>query len=445
MADLERFAGHATEPVPPTHDDGVADSGAQFLAQEALETADALEPIARGGGAATASALEASLAHIRTLRGVAAVHDMPPLSETLDSVERLARSLVLSRSAPNAGQAALIAAAAALLRRAAGDLNANGIIETGTPEEARFMTARDALAATDADGERIVPIADLFYSDGRDGVVSRAASPPTTLAERFRLEVVSLAEHLQALVRNAESAGPGPVPDATTVELRTALQSVQRAAESFGERDVAFLLATFTEGHPVFDFLTLHALDELATSLAEQPGEGEELTRRVAQLVQGRALDVGIALGLGASTETLTRRDKPPARAAETKTRERPRTPTGTDLQAFLADGIAGIAGLGELPMIDDAFDMEPMEPAAPVAAGASALLRPPTPARGAVSQAPASATGASVVPIESLLYRGESALSRARVIRDTLRDDPAPPPDALAELYDLLDLAAPA
>ena len=144
---------------------------------------------------------------------------------------------------------ALIGAAAALLRRA-GDLRTNGQIEIGSPEEERFTAARDAVAATNADADRILPIADLFYSDGRDGVVSAAVTPPTTSAERFRLEVVSLAEHLQGLVRDAQSLGPGPVPDATAAQLRTALHSVQRAAESFGERDVAFLLATFTEGHP---------------------------------------------------------------------------------------------------------------------------------------------------------------------------------------------------
>jgi hypothetical protein len=47
-------------------------------------------------------------------------------------------------------------------------------------------------------------------------------------------------------------------------------------------------------------------------------------------------------------------------------------------------------------------------------------------------------------VPIEQLLYSGRAALDRAREVRDALRARPgAPDPALLAELYDLLDLAA--
>jgi chemotaxis protein histidine kinase CheA len=431
ISDLDRFvtAPHGRAGHPPPAAEGLADSGTPFLAQEASDTADAMEPLIRGGSGPITQAIDASLAHVRTLRGVAAIHDMPPLSDVLDSIERLGRSLTLSHAVPDAAESALIAAAAALLRRAAADLRAKGGTESGTPEEARFIAARDALLATGSEPDLILPVSDLFYSDGRDGVVSRAPSPPTTSAERFRLEVVSLAEHLQGLVRDAQSAGLGPLPEATENGLRSALQSVQRAAESFGERDVSYLLATFTEGHPVFDFLTLHALEELATSLAEQPAASEELAVRVAQLVQGRALDVGIALGLGAPTEVLTQRAKPVAAApppaapapatrlpgAPAEERSRVRTPTGSQLHAMLADGIAG---LGDHPLMDGLLET----PAAPL---------------------PSTDDGAGLVSIESLLYRGESALARARRLSDALRADPAPAPDTLAELYDLLQLAA--
>jgi hypothetical protein len=47
------------------------------------------------------------------------------------------------------------------------------------------------------------------------------------------------------------------------------------------------------------------------------------------------------------------------------------------------------------------------------------------------------------VVPIESLLYRGRSALDRAVEIRDSIRQNgPPTDPDALEELFDLLELA---
>ena len=47
-----------------------------------------------------------------------------------------------------------------------------------------------------------------------------------------------------------------------------------------------------------------------------------------------------------------------------------------------------------------------------------------------------------AIVPIESLLYRGAAALERARTLRDELRNTGSTDPDALQELYDLLDLA---
>ena len=47
------------------------------------------------------------------------------------------------------------------------------------------------------------------------------------------------------------------------------------------------------------------------------------------------------------------------------------------------------------------------------------------------------------LVPIESLLYRGRAALDRAVEIRDQLRSGgPTSDPEALEELFDLLELA---
>ncbi len=47
-----------------------------------------------------------------------------------------------------------------------------------------------------------------------------------------------------------------------------------------------------------------------------------------------------------------------------------------------------------------------------------------------------------AIVPVEALLYRGQAALDRARALRDELRSRGTTDPDALHELYDLLDLA---
>ncbi len=48
-----------------------------------------------------------------------------------------------------------------------------------------------------------------------------------------------------------------------------------------------------------------------------------------------------------------------------------------------------------------------------------------------------------NVVPIQDLLYRGRAALDRAIALGQALRETPAPSTDVLAELYDLLELAA--
>ena len=68
--------------------------------------------------------------------------------------------------------------------------------------------------------------------------------------------------------------------------------------------------------------------------------------------------------------------------------------------------------------------------------AGLDALsLRPLTPSAPLPEQPP--------VPIGQLLYRGRAALERAIEIREQIRTSGAPPsPEALGELYDLLDLA---
>ncbi|GEM_PF-625018 len=510
LADLARFA-----PAPESATDGAgaganrsdrsrtAESSLAFVAREAMETATALDALASvsPGGAGQAEAVEIALGHVRTLRGVAAVHDIPPVPDVLDSVERAARTLGLADVPATAAQGALFSAAAALLRRTASDLRAVGRSEPGTPEERRFLVAREALVATADDADRIMPISELFYEDGSDGVVSRAINPPTTSGERFYLEVVSLAEHARALVREAQGAGPGPLPERAVLELRGALGAIRSAAHSFGERDVSDFIATFTDGPPIFDFLTLNTLDQLLALLADPAGSAGDLAQRVGQLARDRAIDAGIGVGLGAIgggaglTGTAGPRSRaaaaaaagqgasrPPAggpgrpgataaaggsargagleRGGPSRAGKGPRTPAGSELRALLADGIAGISSLDDVPLID--------QPAGPTRRPASATHIAPAPGgpEGAAEagRAPAAgagraaatgaATGAStgtgpapdadgLVPIEALLFRGPAALARARAIRDALRGERMPHPEALAELYDLLDLAA--
>ncbi len=470
LADLARVVpAEAGRPQTPAPGPGSTEAGLSFLAREAMETATALEALDTSTATVGQGTLNAALGHVHTLRGVAAVHDVPPIPDVLDAVDRAARAIAVAQSTPTAAQMSLFAAAAALLRRTASDLRSLGRSEPATVEERRFQAARDALATATTNADHIVPISELFYTDERGGVVSRSASPPTTPADRFRLEVVSLAEHLRGLVREAQAAGTAQVSDRMVAELRRALQSVRNAAESFGERDASDFLGTFTEGHPVFDFLTLNAINDLVALLTEPTATAAALSSRMAELARGRALDSGIAQGLrpsvaprpvpaaapeptaplaapmGAAVAPAPAPAPPAAPPAEHSThaptgRERMRTPTGVELQALLADGIARFSGLGDLPLIE-----QTETPAVPTTRGGDGPARTrvgaeASHARGAEPPSPGSEQG--VVPIESLLYRGEAALARARAVRDSLRRAEQPAPDSLAELYDLLDLA---
>lgn len=113
-----------------------------------------------------------------------------------------------------------------------------------------------------------------------------------------------------------------------------------------------------------------------------------------------------------------------------------PTTPATPATGRALVDLIeTGLAGFGAVGVLADAI------PLAGDAEAASEALAPTSHEEGP-SGIPIAVDG--VVPIDQLLYRGRAALDRARAVRDALRATPhAPDPALLAELYDLLDLAA--
>ena len=83
--------------------------------------------------------------------------------------------------------------------------------------------------------------------------------------------------------------------------------------------------------------------------------------------------------------------------------------PTGASLQHALESGLSGLAKLNDEPMAEPAHVDE----------------------------------DDGVVPIQDLLYRGKAALARAIVVGETIKVGGTPPDqDALAELFDLLELA---
>jgi len=395
LADLARYATAGSRPQPTPAATGL---GANFLAAEAVQIAAALDAFIARPDSRDTFAL--AMGRVRALRGVAALKDLPPLAEVIDAVDRVAKPLELGQGQPTPAQLALFSAAVRVLRGAAQEMAIRG---RPNPASAEMDELTRVLAAFDdesgAGADVIVPVSSLFYSDAGPHVVSSAAHPPTTPRERFRLEVVSQAEHLRVLIAECSSA-----PDSAAVgrlgrALRGAVRALQAAADSFGQRELAQflgraaerLLARPTPSGPALDPRVVMSLSEIAAMLADPSTPPETIANRIAEL------SASTASGL-----------TPPTSHPAVVQRRQP-TPTGRELQTFLQSGIAGFSTLSERPL----------------------------------SQ-PVPLIDETVVPIQTLLYSGRGALERAREIRQEIaQGGGSPSPDALAELFDLLDLAA--
>ena len=416
LAELNRYAPVTTAVATPSQTGG----GAQFIISETAEIARALD--AFGINSNDRGALTDILHRTRALRGLAAIKDLPPLAEVVEAIERAAKPLELAPTPPAPAQVTLFSAAAAVLRSASEALRRGAQIDTAGADIRLFADA--ALTLEDAgEADVIVPIATLFFGDAGQHVVSASPNPPTTPGERFRLEVVSQAEHLRRLVADAQAARDTATRERLTRELRSALRALKRSAEGFGERGVSAFVEASLDSVGRLDSLALGSLGEAAALLANPSTRREDLERRLGELGRPQPLDAGIGAGFGHRTPALGVRPEPgiaaalglpptpraagrppdaPRGAAPAADLSRYRTPTGKDLQNMLQQGISGLGGL----------DRRPLSEPAPV-------------------------------PITSLLYTGRAALGRAIEIRDTLRSHGGPPdPDSLAELFDLLDLA---
>jgi chemotaxis protein histidine kinase CheA len=434
-------------------------SGSAFLSSETADLARVLDQFV---ASATPAALVPVIERVRALRGVADVRDMPPLPDVMEGVENALKSLELTTAAAiSEKQRALFTAASAVLRRAARDIAARGRPDPDLPELASFNTALAAVADESGRGDRIVPVTQLFYDDAGPHIVSTAPHPPTTAAERFRMEVVSLAEHLRRIVAQARSNPAPEHRERIGRELRNGLRALGAAANSFGEKSVAHFAAQWSVGVTPVDASALVAIDTAAALLADPATTPADLARGLDRLsaprttrtasrptpairpdqappapgaapasrpAPGATIAPAVAAqstGPGASPNAsgaspAAHTPFAPAGAAEVPTapastpspaeqpRERIRTPTGRDLHAFLQDGLAGFRELEDRP------------------------LSPPVPL-----------PDETIVPIEELLYRGRGALQRAAELREELLQQGATPSrEAVQELFDLIDLA---
>jgi chemotaxis protein histidine kinase CheA len=407
-----------------------------FLASEAAELARAIDHLVSAPDDATARAHPAE--RVRALRGVAELKDIPALGDVVEAVENTLKTLELSAvQVPTTKQKTLLTASAAILRRIARDIAARGRASDDIPELASFKAALAAAEPEAGRGDRIVPIAQLFHDDEGPHILTTAPQPPTSAAERFRLEVVSLAEHLRGVVAQARANRAPEQRERNQRELRSALRALGSAANSFGEKQVARFSAEWSVRVATLNDAQMEALDRAAALLANPATRPEDVARGLERLAAPRAPQPGVG---GASTPTplgdadvaailrtptpisaipVTRAPEPrapepaplaaapPPPVAEAPRQPATRTPTGRQLHDYLQNGIAGFGALESTPLSN-----------------------------------PAVIPDEAIVPIESLLYRGQAALARARELKTEMLAERTPPRETIEELFDLLDLA---
>lgn len=406
-----------------------------FLATETAEIARTL--LAFSENPTGPAAFAAPLQRVRALRGIALLKDLPPLPEIVDALDQAAKSFELGGAVTPALRS-LFSAAAVVLADSSMALTRGERPATSSDALTAFAAAAAGIAGGAAVADDIVPISALFPDDGAPGLVSAAPTPPTSAAQRFRLEVVSHAEHLRRLVSDARQAVDAATRERLARELGGAARALARLSTSFGETP----LAAFFEGQRVQASLlagaALEALDHASQLLSAPHGkttaEIVEVLRAsgrealadiatfapdteppivdIASLAPGAEQPIVDIASLAPDAEPETVDIASLAPDGEPSLVSRPPSGAGSSgdaLSAMLSSGLAGLSGLEDAPLAE-----------------------------------PAVVSNDVVVPIEDLVYRGRDALDRAIELRDLLKQAPGAPDSAmLAELFDLLELAA--
>ncbi|MBX3133392.1 MAG: Hpt domain-containing protein [Gemmatimonadaceae bacterium] len=389
VAELDQIA-------PPTAAAAPAAVAPDFLAGATADAAAALLEYAETPGAR--EHFDRVMDKVRALRGVAALNDLPPLGEVVDAVDAAAKPIELGREDATAERRRLFRTAARVLLEGGDAVRQGHAPPTDSPALQEFTLAAAALSGGSADGDDVVPIAALLM-DSPDAVQA-AGNPPTTAAQRFRLEVVSQAEHLRRLVHEGRRAADAATRERLGREMRNAVRNLARAAQSFAAVEIANCFLAAERGAAALEQPALDVLERAAMLLSAANAAPETMA---AQFV-----DLSEMLSRGV---TPLRSATPPSSAA-TFASLGPSTggaPSGAALKSLLSQGLSGLSPLGTATFAEPVVGEED-----------------------------------DVIPIEDLLFRGKDALARAIELGDALRSSGNTPDAAtLAELYDLLQLAA--
>jgi hypothetical protein len=304
----------------------------------------------------------------------------------------------------------LLRASADLLRAISASLAGGPSVTTSTPQYSAFSAAQDRVVAH-AGSDRVVPIDQLFYNDAGPHILSVASNPPTTPAQRFRMEVVSLGEHLHRVIDEARRATDAIQQEHAKGELGRALRAIRSTAASFGQMAVAQTVDAHLEKAGDLNAAAIDGISAFAASISPPVAMPAPATPSTVPIRPTHIHQVAEALG---STGPL------------------PRTSAVMPQPAPMSPGSL------------------PSRSAPAVSSAPSTAVRQSLDAHIAAFDAlsnerfaePANLEG-EVIPVDALLYKGRAALDRAVELRDAIRRAGGPPaPELLEELYDLVELA---
>jgi chemotaxis protein histidine kinase CheA len=278
----------------------------------------------------------------------------------------------------------------------------------------------------------IVPIASLAPSADADSVVYRAPNPTISFAQRFIADVTPLVGSLRARLAPLRQGAMQEASSDMVASFRPVLVSLRDIAASYQHEDIrTFVDAVLTAQAPL-PAAASGALDSALTVILQQDLAGHVRAQRLAELRRVVLAATPLSTTTQAepasrSTGMFTPRRTPIVATATptpapvpTVSRATPSAPSGRELASLLNSSLQRTRELETTPLDLIAVDDNG---AAPSVAGPDGEP--------------------DVVTIDSLLYRGPRALSRARHLVAQLRGNGASHDEAvLHELFDLVDLA---
>jgi hypothetical protein len=454
--DLESLGGVASpagpRPTPPQSAAPGTDAGVRaFVAREGALTASALDRAARAlrSSPEAHDPLYAVLRRLQSLRGLAALTDLAPLPDVLESVERAVGELT-RMFAPPPQVADVFEAAAQALARCARDVAQSGRPAPDAEEARRFAELLLRAFATESD---VVAIESL-YQDGHKGILEQGTS--LRVSPLSTVELVSQGERLCEVADELEKAESPTLRDLRLYSTVAALRPLESAV---GEQ-VPASLGAFAG-----------AARELIAQggVAQNPAEFADCIRQAGGILRSISSPDG-RHHPGELIEALSQRlhkmgapvFRPvyptPVPPVERPVLE-PEMPV-VPIETLLADEPRRSVQAAPPPVPAPAPRAPAPAPDEPGLVGSFVTLSrllaergPGTPSieqllAGPIPAAPARETDEDVVDISLLCYRGPGALARAAMVRRELDQvlgsdqlDRLRP--LLDELFDLVSLAA--